>query len=130
MNKIINKNTVLFCGIVAVAAVIAVLAITIYFGMRAGGSITEVIAVVFLKTKIQMGFFVANIILIVLFCFKISSEKLLKQFFVPALIVAAAMLMMNLTLVYKNFLAIIVSLFWTFTLIHLYQVKRELLKTN
>jgi hypothetical protein len=130
MNKIINKNTVLFCGIVAVAAVIAVLAITIYFGMRAGGSITEVIAVVFLKTKIQMGFFVANIILIVLFCFKISSEKLLKQFFVPALIVAAAMLMMNLTLVYKNFLAIIVSLFWTFNLIHLYQVKRELLKAN
>jgi hypothetical protein len=118
MKKIIDKNTVIFTGIIAISVVIAVLAITIYFGMRAGGSITKVVAIIFLKTKIQMGFFIANTILIVLFCFNLSSDKLFRKLFAPALIVAVAMLFINLLLIPINFIAIFIALFWAFTLVH------------
>jgi hypothetical protein len=125
MKKIIDKNTVIFTGIIAISVVIAVLAITIYFGMRAGGSITKVVAIIFLKTKIQMGFFIANTILIVLFCFNLSSDKLFRKLFAPALIVAVAMLFINLLLIPINFIAIFIALFWAFTLVHLYQKEEE-----
>jgi len=122
----IDKRTIIFIGIVAISVVFAVLTITIYYGMRSGGSITEVISIIFLET--QTGFFVASSILIAVFCLKLSSAKIVKEFFATALITSASMLVINLLLFSKNFMAGPVFLFWALTLLYLYQTKRELKK--
>lgn len=75
-----------------------------------------------------MGFFVASIIAIGLFCFNISALKLFKEMFAPALILAASMLVVNLLLVPKNFMAVPGALFCILTMCYLYQKRRELIR--
>lgn len=130
MKKLIDTNTVIFTGLVTMGLMLAMSVITIYFGIRAGGQVTEVIAVIFREMKIQMSFLIANLILIALLCLNLVSHKIYKEYIIPYLSCSASMLILSLIFIPKNFIAIFTAIFWTFTVVHLYQTRKEINTMN
>jgi hypothetical protein len=125
MKKIIDKNTVIVSGIASIFLVIGIIATLIYSGSKAGIPLADVIIIIFLEINIGLGFFIANSILTAVICFSLKSDKLYKSLFTPTIVLSVAMLIVNIFIAINNFIAFFTSLFWIFTIVHVYQTKMD-----
>jgi hypothetical protein len=118
-----KRKSILFIGVVAVLVNISIVSISIYFGLRSGLSLYDVIDA--LSDAIYLKFYAINILTIAFFSALGNAKIILHRLRIPVLIVSLVLALLNAWMIAKNFLSIFNALFYFFYASCLYGEKQK-----
>ncbi len=118
------KTLILISGISAIVLILGILAVTVYFGLKYNEPLLPLLKFILFEINFQMSFFLLNSILIAIVCVDLRFRKLASNYYNFFIILSLVMLVINLTLIFKNIMAFNSALFWLLFLIFQYQNRK------